>query len=298
MKGVEPYYETILGKAFAGDTLELIKHIPDNSLNLIVTSPPYGLRDKKEYGNADPEQYVAWFIPFAKEFYRVLRPDGSFVLNIGGSWNLGKPTKSLYHFELLLKLCKTFELAQEFVWVKPAALPSPAQWVNVKRVRVKEAVEYIWWFSKTEHPKADNRKVLQPYSKAMKSLMKNGYRAKKRPSGYDITNKFMKDNKGSIPPNYLMFGSQESNSVYIRKCKEHGIKIHPARYPIKLPEFFIQFLADEGDFVLDPFAGSNVTGKAAERNKRKWLAFEFSEEYLDGSKFRFKLNQKDLDMYL
>jgi len=295
MSGVKPFYKTHMGKAFVGDTLELIKSIPNNSISLIVTSPPYGLRDKKEYGNADAEVYVKWFMPFAKEFHRVLKPNGSFVLNIAGCWELGKPTRSLYHFELLLSLSKVFNLAQEFAWAKPAALPSPAQWVNVKRVRVKDALEYVWWFSKTEHPKANNVKVLQPYSEAMKSLIKKGYRAKTRPSGYVITKNFSKENDGSIPPNFFTFGSQESNSYYIRMCNEHKLKIHPARYPLKLPEFFVKFLTDRNDIVLDPFAGSNVTGEAAELNGRRWLAFELVKEYLEGSKFRFDLQQKRLN---
>lgn len=297
MKGIKPYHKTKMGMAFCGDTLELIKSIPDNSLDLIVTSPPYGLRDKKEYGNADAEVYVKWFMPFAKEFHRVLKPSGSFVLNIAGCWQLGKPTRSLYHFELLLELCKMFDLAQEFAWIKPAALPSPAQWVTVKRVRVKDALEYVWWFSKTSNPKANNRRVLQPYTDAMKSLLKKGYKAKSRPSGYQISDNFSKDNGGSIPPNFLTFGSQESNSYYIRMCKDKGLKIHPARYPLKLPEFFIKFLTEEGDMVLDPFAGSNVTGEAAQKNGRKWLAFELSEEYLKGSKFRFHNEQERLDAF-
>lgn len=293
MNGVKPYYKTALGSAYLGNTLDLIKNLPDESVNLIVTSPPYGLRYKKEYGNADAEVYCHWFMPFAEEFLRVLKPDGSFVLNIGGCWERGKPVRSLYHFELLLKLCKKFYLAQEFIWCKPAAMPSPAQWVNVERIRVKDAFEYVWWFSKTPYPKANNRKVLRPYSNAMKTLLKRGYRRKRRPSGYNITDWFAKDNGGSIPPNFLIFGSQESNSHYILMCKEHSVKIHPARYPSKLPRFFMEFLTDEGDLCLDPFAGSNVTGETAEKNRRKWLAFETVQEYLDGSKFRFDLGQLD-----
>jgi len=295
MEGIEPYYRTALGSAYLGDALELIRYIPDESVSLIATSPPYGLRYKKEYGNADPEVYNHWFMPFADEFYRVLKPDGSFVLNIGGCWELGKPVRSLYHFELLLNLCKKFCLAQEFVWCKPAAMPSPAQWVTVKRIRVKDAFEYVWWFSKTPYPKADNKKVLQEYTEAMKSLLKRGYRRKLRPSGYRITDWFAKDNKGSIPPNFLVFGSQESNSYYIRMCNQHNIKIHPARFPLRLPKFFIEFLTDKEDLVLDPFAGSNVTGEAAEKNGRRWLAFELVKEYLDGSKFRFDLDQSRLN---
>ncbi len=285
----KPYYETRYGKAYLGNTLELIKGIDDDSIDLIMTSPPYGLRKKKEYGNADPETYVNWFMPFAEEFLRVLKPTGSFVLNIGGGWEKGTPTRSLYQFQLLIELCKKFKLAEEFIWNKPASLPTPAEWVTIRRIRVKDSIEYVWWLSKTANPKADNRRVLQPYSESMLALLKNGYEAKLRPSGHKISEKFGVDNKGSIPPNFLSFSNTESNSYYLQMCKKHGIKPHPARYPLKLPEFFVKFLTQERDVVLDPFAGSNVTGEAAERLKRKWIAFELSEEYLKGSKFRFDM---------
>lgn len=299
MRNVKPYYETVRGKAFLGDTLERIKDLPDNSINLIITSPPYGLRKKKEYGNADPEVYVKWFMPFAIEFFRVLKPNGSFVLNIGGGWEKGKPTRSLYQFELLLKLCKEgrFHLAEEFIWHKPAALPTPAEWVTIRRIRVKDSIEYVWWLSKTPFPKADNKKVLKPYSESMKRLLEKGYEAKKRPSGHNISEKFSTDNKGSIPPNFLEFSNTESNSHYLRMCKKKDIKAHPARFPARLPQFFIKFLTDKGDVVLDPFAGSNVTGEVAERLGRKWLAFELSKKYLDGSKFRFDLKQRHLQSF-
>ncbi len=287
LKDLKPYYSTEHGKAFVGDTLELIKEIPDNSIDLIMTSPPYGLRRKKEYGNADPEVYAKWFMPFAQEFFRVLKPTGSFVLNIGGGWELGKPTRSLYQFSLLLELCKTFNFAEEFIWNKPATLPTPAEWVTIRRIRVKDSIEYVWWLSKTPYPKADNRKVLQPYSESMKTLLQKGYKANLRPSGHKISEKFGVDNKGSIPSNFLSISNTESNSYYIRMCKLHNIKIHPARYPLKLPEFFIKFLTNKNDIVFDPFAGSNVTGEAAEKLERNWLGFELSEEYLKGSKFRF-----------
>jgi len=293
-----PYYETQMGKAFIGDTLKLIKNVPDNSINLILTSPPYGLRKKKEYGNADPEIYVKWFSPFAKEFFRVLKPDGSFVLNIGGGWEKGTPTRSLYQFDLLLYLCKElkFHLAEEFIWYKPAALPTPAEWVTIRRIRVKDSIEYVWWLSKKPFPKADNRNVLQPYSESMKQLLINGYTPKERPSGHKISKKFKIDNKGSIPPNVLIFSNTESNSHYLRMCKKNDVKPHPARFPAKLPEFFIKFLTNKGDVVFDPFAGSNVTGEVAERLERKWLAFETVKEYLIGSKFRFDLEQSILNV--
>jgi len=287
----EPYYGTRYGVAYLGDALKLSKSIPDNSVNLIVTSPPFALNKKKPYGNVSSDKYVDWFKPFAKEFWRVLTDDGSLVVHIGGSWERGRPTRSLYHLELLVDLCRNgdrvFYLAQDFYWFNPARLPSPAQWVTVKRVRVKDAVDPIWWLSKTPHPKASNRKILAPYTKAMKRLLERGYNAGLRPSGHNISDKFQQDRGGAIPPNLLAISNTESNSDYLRSCRAASLPSHPARYPVELPDFFVRFLTDEDDWILDPFAGSNATGRAAENNLRRWIAFEKEESYLKGSKFRF-----------
>jgi DNA modification methylase len=290
----EAYYSTEDGAAFLGDGLELIANLPDDSVDLIMTSPPFALVRKKQYGNVDAEKYVEWFRPFSEQFWRVLKPEGSLVLHIGGSWDKGQPTRSLYHLHLLLDLCKKFHLAQEFFWYNPSRLPSPAEWVTVRRIRVKDAVDYVWWLSKNQQPKADNRKVLKSYSSAMLDLLKNGYKAKLRPSGHDISANFQNDRGGSIPPNILIIANTESNSYYLRACRASDLKPHPARYPSKLPEFFIEFLTDAGDVVLDPFSGSNVTGEVAEKLNRKWLAFEIVEEYIKGSRFRFEAGHKRL----
>ncbi len=284
-----PYYSTNYGAAYLGDSLNLIKKIPENSINLIVTSPPFALTRKKEYGNESADKYIEWFLPFASEFKRVLAEDGSFVLDLGGAYLRGNPVRSIYQYELLVKLCKEvgFYLAQEFYHYNPSRLPSPAEWVTIKRVRVKDSVNSVWWLSKTPHPKADNRKVLKPYSKSMKNLLQKGYKAKLRPSGHDISDKFQKDNKGAIPPNLLEIANTESNSAYMRRCKQGGIKPHPARFPRGFAEFFIKFLTDEGDIVLDPFSGSNTTGFVAETLQRNWISFEMNENYLMGSKYRF-----------
>ena len=123
----------------------------------------------------------------------------------------------------------------------------------------------------------------------MKQLLKRGtYNSGHRPGGADIGEKsFLKRNRGSIPPNLLTLPGTESNSAYLRYCRQYQIEINPARYPVGVPEFFVKFLTRKGDVVLDPFAGSNASGEAAERNKRRWLAFEIHEPYLRGSKFRF-----------
>lgn len=287
LPSLQPYYYTDLGAAYLGDSSELLKMVPDNSVDLVVTSPPYALVFKKEYGNVHADDYTEWFLGFSDEIFRILKPSGSFVLNIGGCWNKGSPTRSLYQFELLLNLTKRFKLAQEFFWYNPAKLPAPAEWVTVQRIRVKDSVEYVWWLSKTDRPKADNRKVLQPYSPDMHRLIERGYKAKKRPSGHNITNGFQKDHGGSIPSNVLQVGNNDSNGGYLKKLKDAGIKPHPARFPSDLPEFFIKLLTDPSDLVLDPFAGSNMTGRTAEGLRRRWIAFELMKDYLDGSRFRF-----------
>lgn len=289
---VKPYYKTNLGAAYLGDSLELLRKIPDNSVNLILTSPPFALTRQKEYGNKLETEYIEWFIQFAKEFHRILFQDGSLVVDLGGTYIPGYPVRSIYQYELLVRLCKElkFFLAQEFFHYNPSRLPTPAEWVTVRRIRVKDSVNVVWWLSKTESPKSDNKKVLRPYSESMKSLLKNGYKAKLRPSGHDISNKFSNDRGGSIPPNLLEIANTESNSNYLRKCKELGIKPHPARFPKDFAEFFIKFLTTEGDLVVDPFAGSNTTGYVAQKLVRKWLAIELNKSYLDGSILRFEEN--------
>lgn len=285
-----PYYETDLGSAHLGDAYTFLEKLPDKSVNLIFTSPPFALTRKKEYGNKTSEEYVDWFLGFARHFKRILTQDGSFVLDLGGAYLPGAPVRSIYQFELLVRLCKElgFFLAQEFFHYNPSRLPSPAEWVTVRRIRVKDAVNVVWWLSVSEYPKADNRKVLKPYSESMKSLLRNGYKPKLRPSGHDISHNFSRDNSGAIPPNLLELANTESNSKYLKRCKEEGTKPHPARFPAAFPEFFINLTTDKNDVVLDPFAGSNTTGSVAEQLQRQWLAFELREEYLSSSRYRFE----------
>ncbi len=284
------YKRVGMGRVYRGDSRGLcLSTLSKGSVDLIMTSPPFGLVRKKSYGNEDADQYVEWFRPFAAGFRRVLKETGSLVIDIGGAWKRGTPTRSLYHFELLISLCREFgfHLAEEHYWWNPSKLPSPAEWVNVRRVRVKDAVNCIWWLSPTPWPKADNRRVLAPYSESMGQLLKNGYKAKLRPSGHDISTKFQRDNGGSVPPNLLAIANTESNGRYQKFCRENGLPIHPARFPDLLPEYFIRMLTDEGDTVLDPFGGSCVTGAVAERLNRRWICCELDESYIRGGLARF-----------
>ena len=297
--GFAPFYATDFGAAYLADALDILKALPKDTVNLVLTSPPYALHFQKEYGNVKKSDYVDWFLEFAREIFDILPKDGSFVLNIGGSYNKGVPTRSLYHFKLLLALVEEvgFHLAQECFWYNPAKLPMPAEWVTVRRIRIRDSVEYVWWLSKTPWPKATNLSVLRPYSKDMKRLHRKGQQRTTRPSGHIIRPSFSKTSPGgSIPPNViedqmpsnmLKFGNNASNDPYIKGCKNAGIKLHPARFPAALPEFFIKMLTDEGDIVLDPFAGSNTTGAVAEKLQRCWIAIDSVESYLEGSKYRF-----------
>lgn len=284
------FLKTEYGELVWGDSRAyLFNRAEAESVDLIMTSPPFGLVRKKTYGNQDADQYCDWFRPFAEGCYRVLKDNGSLVIDIGGAWKPGQPTRSLYHFKLLLMLVEEygFHLCQEHYWWNPSKLPTPAEWVNVRRVRVKDAVNTVWWLAKTPYPKANNKRVLQPYSKSMQHLLKNGYKAKLRPSGHDISEKFSKDNGGSVPPNLLAVANTESNGRYQDHCRAENISIHPARFPAQLPEYFIRFLTDPGDLVVDPFAGSCVTGVVAENLHRRWICCELSEEYLIGARARF-----------
>jgi len=288
----QPAYHTNAGAAYNGNSLDLLKELPDQSVNLVLTSPPFALRRKKEYGNKDQDEYVDWLAAFAEIVQTKLLEDGSFVLDLGGAYQKGVPARSLYNFRVLIRFCDElgFILAEDFYWYNPSKLPSPIEWVNKRKLRAKDAVNTVWWFSKTEWPKADVSNVLTEYSTRMKKLLEDPdkfYKPKKRPSGHDIGKGFGKDNGGAIPSNLLQIPNTESNSHYLSGCKAVGVKRHPARFPAKLPEFFIRFLTDPGDLVVDIFSGSNTTGAVAESEGRRWLAFEKRLDYVATSAFRF-----------
>jgi DNA modification methylase len=282
-----PEYTTRFGTAYQADALVVLRQLPSDSINLVFTSPPFPLRRKKAYGNVTADEYVDWFWPFAQEIHRVLTPDGSLVVELGGAWKSGSGTRSLFQYELVLRLCSIFHLAQEFYWFNPSRLPTPAEWVTIRRTRVKDAVNMMWWLSKTTEPQADNRRVLKPYSRSMKRLLRDGYEPAMRPSQHAISEHFQRDNGGAIPPNLLEVPNTRSQDDYFRRCREAGLPIHPARFPRALPDFFIRFLTGPRQMVLDPFAGSNVTGEVAQNLDRRWISIEINADYVAGSRLRF-----------
>lgn len=309
-------FKTNLGKVIQGNSIDLLSNELKDDLkgkvNLIITSPPFPLNNKKKYGNEKGEEYLKWFIKMAPIFSELLSDDGSLVIEIGNSWEPKRPVQSLLHLECLMGLVKhpeaNLRLIQEFICYNPSKLPSPAQWVTVNRLRTVDSYTHIWWIAKTDFPKADNSKVLRPYSKSMLNLLKKQkYNSGKRPSEHNISEKgFLKDHGGSIAHNFfemeavdenrdvrlphsvLSFSNTNSNDYFLKKCRKKDITPHPARMSGGLVNFFIQFLTDENDIVLDPFGGSNTTGYCAEKLKRKWLSFELDDGYIKQAILRMK----------
>ena len=288
-------YATERGQMLVGGTEQVLASRAAEKLRgkvqMILTSPPFPLNRKKKYGNLNGEEYVDWLASFAPRFRELLKPDGSIVLELGNAWEPGRPVMSTLALKALLAFLERgrFFLCQQFICYNPARLPSPAQWVNVDRVRVKDSYTHVWWMAPSEHPLANNRHVLRDYSLSMQRLLTTkNYNAGKRPSGHQIGKKsFLRNNDGAIPPNVLMLTNTKSSDAYQRYCRERHLPIHPARMPSGLPEFFVKFLTVPGNLVLDPFAGSNTTGAVAERLKRRWIAIEPDAKYAAGSQGRF-----------
>lgn len=293
-------YATSLGLQACGDSREVLKHLDTESVDLVITSPPFALLRQKTYGNKNQNEYVNWLCEFGAAAFPALKESGSFVIDLGGSYERGKPVRSLYNFRVLLAFCDRlgYRFAEDFYWFNPAKLPSPIEWVNRKKMRAKDSVNTIWWFSKGDWPKADVSRVLSPYSDRMKELLKNPegfYSPAKRPSGHDISNRFAdRKNEGAIPSNLLQIPNTDSNSHYLRTLKALKEERHPARFPGELPAFFIKFLTEPGDLVVDVFSGSNTTGIVAESLGRRWLSVEIDRKHAALSAVRF-LEGKDIE---
>jgi len=288
-------YSTNLGICYQGDVEEILKNesfeAHKGGFNLIFFSPPFPLNRKKKYGNLNGQDYIKWLTNITTELKEYLANDGSLVIEIGNAWEENEAVMSTLPLETLLSIKNNgkYKLCQQFVWFNTAKLPSPVQWVNVERSRVKDSFTYIWWLSKTSKPKANNKNILEEYSDSMKRLLKTQkYNSGIRPSEHSIGKKsFLLDNGGAIPSNVLVSANTVSNSKYLSQCKELNIPLHPARMPNFIAEYFIKFLTDENDIILDPFAGSNTTGSVSEQLNRKWVSIEIDNNYIEGSKLKF-----------
>lgn len=310
-------YSTHQGGYYLGSSEDILlskefKKKINGKVQLILTSPPYPLNAKKSYGNLQGEEYLNWIKSLVPIFEDLLTENGSLVVELGNSWEPNRPVQSLLALEALMAFTKAenskLRLIQQFICYNPSRLPSPAQWVTINPIRTVDSFTHVWWFAKDDYPKANNTKVLRPYSKSMKKLLAKGkYNSGKRPSEHNINaTSFLNDRGGSIahnlfelepidlkrevrlPFNTFSFANTSSNDFFHKICKLHNITTHPARMPMELADFFINFLTDENDLILDPFGGSNTTGFCAAKNQRQWISIDASEKYIEQSKLRFE----------
>lgn len=283
-------YETPNGKAIWAQAEAALGTIEQQSVQLILTSPPYPLVRKKEYQKEDTQDYLNWITNLAAGWREKLTPDGSLLLNLSDCWNKKEPTLNLYQERLLLQLVDQlgYNLIQRLYWHSPSKIPS-SHWVTVKKYRLNNSVEHLFWLSKSTEPKTRVDRVLKPYGASMlRSLAAGGDRRTQRPSTHGGTqNGFGKDRGGSTPFTLQNWTHATSQGDYFAFCRDQDIPLHPARFPKELPEFCVKFLTDPKDTVYDPFGGSNTTGAICEELDRKWITSERSLTYLHGSLGRF-----------
>lgn len=270
-------------KFIVGDCVEVLKCFPPKSVDFVLTSPPYA--DQRDYGTDNssilPDNYISWFTPKARQIKRVLKDNGSFVININDKIVDG--FQHLYVFELVIFLCKKmgFHLVRDYIWYNPATPPNIFSRGGFGRT--KKSHEYCFWFSKGQEWTFNLDAIRKPYGKDMGKFLQGkgkGDRAQNiRPSTHNFNcEKVWVDNGGSDPGTVITLSNTNSNDVFSKLCKEKGI-VHPARFPEKLAEFFILAGTVEDALVLDPFSGSGTTAISAARNNRRWIGIDTNVDY-------------------
>jgi DNA modification methylase len=259
-------------KIYYGDAITLSKNLPDNYIDLLVTSPPYSTTKNygKKINTLSPRNYNDWFLPLAEEVGRFLKEDGSFILNINDKVING--FRDLYVFELVIRICNETDLKlyDRYIWHKKNALPGSGD-------RLNDWMEYIFHFTKSNKIKNRVDRVREPYAESTIKRYKSPVAFNKKTNDDGITSigdkKMVKENPlGKKPSTVMRF-----NNAGVLKGVTAGK--HPAPFHPDLPEFFIKWLTDENDIVLDPFMGSGTTAKICKTLNRQYIGFELNESY-------------------
>ena len=274
--------KAIMADVYHGDSKEQLRCLADNSVDLIVTSPPYADQRKATYGGICHDQYVKWFLPISEELLRVLKPTGTFILNIKEKVVQGE--RSTYVIELVLEMRKQGWLwTEEFIWHKKNCYPG--KWPN----RFRDAWERILQFNKTKKFHMYQERVMIPMGEWADSRLKNLSSTDKTRDNSKVGNGFGKnishwlDRKMAYPTNVLHLAT------------ECGNKDHSAAFPEDLPEWFIRLFTEENDLVLDPFMGSGTTLIVANRMRRNSIGIDTISEYCE--KVRKKLKSEELYLF-
>ena len=277
-----------------GDCLEEMKKMPNESIDFIITSPPYA-DQIKDYGATDkkvkPGQFVDWFEPRAREMFRILKQNGSFILNTNDK--LDGQYQSIFVFRLVVSLVDRigFHLVRDYIWYNPATPPNIFS--RGKMGRTKKSHEYCFWFSKTEEWTFHMDPIRKPYSGHMLNLLNGNCKGNRhdnsRPSGhtFDLSHPWT-DHGGSDPGSVISISNTSSNDILHRLCKQSGIE-HPARFPEQLVEFFVKAGTNKGDVVLDPFGGSGTTAIVANRFGRDFRYMDINPDYRNMAQKWFKV---------
>ena len=271
-----------LNEIYQGDAIRLAKKIPDNSIDLIVTSPPYA--DTVSYGKHvkvfTSKEYVNWFLPFFKEASRFLKNSGSFILNIND--RVVKGERQTYALELVLEVLKktNLKLFDRYIWYKKSALPMPGD------KRLNDRVEYIFHFVKNpKKMKANTDRIRIPYKEVSLKRFRNKVHGNDiiKEDGTTVLSQRGSSKahpKGTKPTTVFRFNTASAL---------RGIN-HPAPFHPELPGFFIKWLTNRGDIVLDPFMGSGTVALVCKRMRRNYLGFEINKSYIQMAEKRLGKN--------
>ena len=262
-----------------GDSLEEMRSMQSNSVDLIVTSPPYADQRKSTYGGVSPQNYVEWFLPFSAEMLRILKPSGTFILNIKEKAQKGE--RCTYVLELILEMRKQGWLwTEEFIWHKKNCYPG--KWPN----RFRDAWERLLQFNKSKNFAMYQESVMVPTGDWAKSRLKKLSATDCRRDNSRVGSGF-----GKCIANWIDRSMAYPTNV-LHLATECGNRNHSAAFPQALPEWFIKLFTREGDLVLDPFVGSGTTLVASENQNRRSIGIDISKEYFDLACTRLSAQKK------